>query len=196
MAKIVIHQEKITDEKKLNTLFPFGTGDLNLSDVVLHEGRVTDVKKLQALCPFGAIEYANGELSINAGCRMCRICCLLIGHNLSKCAAELAGYGVDEIYLYDQEELAHFRIEPYCAALEDFINYVKPSVVLVGGTSVGRSLAPRAAARFRSGLTADCTVLDIRENTDLDQIRPCRKKLRLMRNSLPENWIRRALRRG
>lgn len=60
MAKIVIHQEKITDEKKLNTLFPFGTGDLNLSDVVLHEGRVTDVKKLQALCPFGAIEYANG----------------------------------------------------------------------------------------------------------------------------------------
>ena len=75
MAKIVIHQEKITDEKKLNTLFPFGTGDLNLSDVVLHEGRVTDVKKLQALCPFGAIEYANGELSINAGCRMCRICC-------------------------------------------------------------------------------------------------------------------------
>ena len=43
MAKIVIHQEKITDEKKLNTLFPFGTGDLNLSDVVLHEGRVTDV---------------------------------------------------------------------------------------------------------------------------------------------------------
>lgn len=233
MAKIVIHQEKITDEKKLNTLFPFGAGDLNLSDVVLHEGRVTDVKKLQALCPFGAIEYANGELSINAGCRMCRICCkkgdgifeyvedesekgvdkskwqgvavvaemvgssvhpvtleligkarelagkvgqkvycLLIGHNLNKCAAELAGYGVDEIYLYDQEELAHFRIEPYCAALEDFINYVKPSVVLVGGTSVGRSLAPRAAARFRSGLTADCTVLDIQENTDLDQIRP------------------------
>ena len=74
MAKIIIHQERITDEKKLNAQFPFGTGALNLGEVVLHEGKVTDVKKLQALCPFGAIDYVNGELSINAACRMCRIC--------------------------------------------------------------------------------------------------------------------------
>ena len=49
---------------------------------------------------------------------------------------------------------------------------VKPTVVLVGATSLGRSLAPACATRFRTGLTADCTVLDMKENTDLVQIRP------------------------
>ncbi|MDP6180219.1 MAG: hypothetical protein QGG48_10040, partial [Desulfatiglandales bacterium] len=64
------------------------------------------------------------------------------------------------------------RIEPYTAVIEDFINNLKPTIMLVGGTTVGRSLAPRVAARFRTGLTADCTILDVKENTDLDQIRP------------------------
>ena len=101
-----------------------------------------------------------------------RVICLVVGHQLDECARELAEYDADEIYLYDQPELAHFRIEPYCAAVEDFVRQAKPSVILVGGTPVGRSLAPRAAARFRTGLTADCTRLDIQPNTDLDQIRP------------------------
>ena len=52
------------------------------------------------------------------------------------------------------------------------INKIKPSVVLVGATPVGRSLAPSLATRFRTGLTADCTMLDIKENSDLVQIRP------------------------
>lgn len=97
---------------------------------------------------------------------------LLPGSGLDRAAKEVLRYGVDGLYLYDQPELAHFRIEPYTAALEDFINEVKPAVVLVGGTAVGRSLAPRAAARFRTGLTADCTVLDIGVKAALDQIRP------------------------
>ncbi|MBQ9479673.1 MAG: electron transfer flavoprotein subunit alpha/FixB family protein, partial [Selenomonadaceae bacterium] len=63
-------------------------------------------------------------------------------------------------------------IENYAAAFEVFINKVKPSAILVGATPVGRQLAPRVAARFRTGLTADCTVLDIRDHTDLVQIRP------------------------
>ncbi|MBR3445487.1 MAG: RecX family transcriptional regulator, partial [Prevotella sp.] len=66
----------------------------------------------------------------------------------------------------------YFRIEPHAAALEDFIRAAKPSAVLVGGTPNGRSLAPRVAARFRTGLTADCTSLGMSESTDLDQIRP------------------------
>lgn len=101
-----------------------------------------------------------------------KVCCLLAGHNLKNCASELAAYGPDEIYLYDQPELAHFRVEPFTAVWEDYIRFARPSVMLVGGTSVGRSLAPRVAARFRAGLTADCTMLDIQPNTDLDQIRP------------------------
>lgn len=98
--------------------------------------------------------------------------CIFIGHNISEKAKELLHYGVDKVYVYDNESLNNFRIEPYTAMFENFIDEVKPSVVLVGATTVGRSLAPRVAARYRTGLTADCTVLDIKENTDLVQIRP------------------------
>jgi electron transfer flavoprotein alpha subunit len=98
--------------------------------------------------------------------------CVLMGHNITEKANELLTYGVDEVFVYDDAELQHFRIEPYTAVFTDFINKVKPSIVLVGGTAAGRSLAPRTAARFRTGLTADCTVLDIDANSDLAQIRP------------------------
>lgn len=98
--------------------------------------------------------------------------CLFLGSNIESKAKELLHYGVDEVFVYDKEELKDFRIEPYAAAFEDFVNKVKPSAILVGATTVGRSLAPRMAARFRTGLTADCTILDIKENTDLVQIRP------------------------
>ncbi|MEY7999967.1 electron transfer flavoprotein subunit alpha/FixB family protein [Clostridium sp. Mt-5] len=97
---------------------------------------------------------------------------VFVGYNIKDKAEELLHYGVDEVFVYDYEDLKDFRIEPYTAALEDFINKVKPSTLLVGATTVGRSLAPRVAARFRTGLTADCTVLDMKENTDLVQIRP------------------------
>lgn len=98
--------------------------------------------------------------------------CVFMGHGISDKAKELLHYGVDEIFVYDNEELKDFRIEPYTAVFEDFINRTKPTAVLVGATTVGRSLAPRVAARFRTGLTADCTILDMKENTDLVQIRP------------------------
>lgn len=98
--------------------------------------------------------------------------CVFIGYNIKDKAQELLHYGVDEVFVYDYEELNHFRIEPYTAAFEDFIQKVKPSSLLVGATTIGRSLAPRVAARFRTGLTADCTTLEMKENTDLVQIRP------------------------
>ena len=97
---------------------------------------------------------------------------LLIGSGVSELAPLLAEYGADEVHVYDQPEFRYFRIEPYTAAAEEFIRKVKPSAILVGGTPAGRSLAPRLAARFRTGLTADCTRLDMSETTDLDQIRP------------------------
>ncbi|AYF53354.1 electron transfer flavoprotein subunit alpha [Clostridium botulinum C] len=97
---------------------------------------------------------------------------LFIGHNIKDKAEELLHYGADKVFVYDYEELKEFRIEPYTAAFEDFIQKVKPSSILVGATTVGRSLAPRVAARFKTGLTADCTILDMKENTDLVQIRP------------------------
>lgn len=190
-------------------------------------------QELLALCPFNAIEITNDTLSINAGCKMCKICikkgpngifefkedvveqidksawngvavyvdhndgdihpityeligkareladkinqpvyAVFIGNNISDKAEELLHYDIDKVFVYDHRELKHFRIEPYTAAFEDFVNHNKPSICLVGGTTIGRSLAPRMAARLRTGLTADCTIVDVQENTDLDQIRP------------------------
>ncbi|QNO13833.1 electron transfer flavoprotein subunit alpha [Alkalicella caledoniensis] len=97
---------------------------------------------------------------------------LFLGHEITKQADELLKYGVDKVFVYDNAELEHFRVDSYTAAFEDCVKNVKPSTILVGATSVGRSLAPRIATRFRTGLTADCTVLDVKENTDLVQIRP------------------------
>ena len=97
---------------------------------------------------------------------------LIMGSDIRKQAEDILCYGVDEVFAYDYEELDNFLIEPYTNVFEDFIKNVRPSTILIGATAVGRSLAPRVAARMRTGLTADCTKLDIRENTDLIQIRP------------------------
>ena len=101
-----------------------------------------------------------------------RVKAVLVGSGLSDFAEELRHYGVSEIAVYDDPALSFFRADAYAACVEDYIRYAHPSVVLVGATSLGRSLAPRLATRFHTGLTADCTKLELRENTDLVQIRP------------------------
>ena len=97
---------------------------------------------------------------------------LTIGYGLENCIQILRHYGVDKIFVYDHPAFGDFRIEPYTEAFFDFIQQEKPSSILVGATNLGRQLAPRVAARCRTGLTADCTVLEMKENTDLVQIRP------------------------
>ncbi|MCI6100198.1 MAG: electron transfer flavoprotein subunit alpha [Selenomonas sp.] len=97
---------------------------------------------------------------------------LFLGSEITKEAEELQHYGVDKVFVCDKEELKDFKIETYATAFAHFVDMVHPAAILVGATPVGRQLAPRCAARFRTGLTADCTVLDIHENSDLVQIRP------------------------
>ncbi|MBQ6322651.1 MAG: FAD-binding protein [Lachnospiraceae bacterium] len=97
---------------------------------------------------------------------------VLVGSQVGAFAQELRHYGVSEVALYDDPALSFFRADAYAACVEDYIRDCLPSVVLVGATSLGRSLAPRLSTRFHTGLTADCTRLDLRENTDLVQTRP------------------------
>ena len=97
---------------------------------------------------------------------------IAIGYNLDDNVKEILSYGVDKVFVYDHEKLKDFDIETYTNCFADFIENVKPSSILVGATNEGRSLAPRVAARFHTGLTADCTKLEMKENTDLVQIRP------------------------
>ena len=97
---------------------------------------------------------------------------VLVGHGVSAFAEELLHYGVSEAAVYDDPSLGYFRADAWASCVEDYILYARPSGVLVGATSLGRSLAPRLSTRFHTGLTADCTRLELRENTDLVQIRP------------------------
>ena len=97
---------------------------------------------------------------------------LVIGSNMGDGIDKLLYYGVDKVFVYDDPAFANFRIEPYTSAFCDFIEKVKPSSIMLGATNLGRQLAPRVAARMKAGLTADCTVLEMKENTDLVQIRP------------------------
>jgi electron transfer flavoprotein alpha subunit len=97
---------------------------------------------------------------------------VLIGSGVSDIAGDLTEYGIDRVFVYDDDQLKYFKADIYTNVFEDCIQKAKPSVVLVGATPVGRSLAPRLSTRFRTGLTADCTKLEIRPNTDLVQIRP------------------------
>jgi electron transfer flavoprotein alpha subunit len=97
---------------------------------------------------------------------------IMMGHDIHSQCEELLHYHVDKVFAYDEQELDRFKMEPYTNAFEDFVQKIKPSAILMGATPVGRQLAPRLAARLKTGLTADCTILDINENTDLVQIRP------------------------
>ena len=97
---------------------------------------------------------------------------LLIGSGMEENANNLLCYGADKVFVYDDVELRDFRVLPWTAAITDFAQRVKPGSVLVGATNMGRSLAPRVAARLGAGLTADCTRLEMRANSDLVQIRP------------------------
>lgn len=97
---------------------------------------------------------------------------LIGGENAPEQAKGLLKYGVDKVFVYGHKDLKDFRVDTYTNVMEDCIHAVKPTAILVGATALGRSLAPRCATRFRTGLTADCTKLEMKENTDLVQIRP------------------------
>ena len=97
---------------------------------------------------------------------------LCIGDSVRPIAEELLHYGADKVFVYDDPAFLDFCVGPYANAFCDFIRQIKPSSILVGATNLGRSLAPRVAALCETGLTADCTMLEMKENTDLVQIRP------------------------
>lgn len=97
---------------------------------------------------------------------------LAMGENAGGPARALLQYGPDRVLAYSHPALAHFRADAYAGVFADCIKKLRPASVLVGATPLGRSLAPRVAARFRTGLTADCTALDLSPSGGLVQIRP------------------------
>ena len=90
-----------------------------------------------------------------------KVVAVLVGSDVKGLVDQLAEYGADKVIVVDDPELKEYRTEPYTHALASVINEFKPEIMLVGATAIGRDLGPRVSARVATGLTADCTVLEI-----------------------------------
>ena len=86
---------------------------------------------------------------------------VLLGSDIKDKVYHLEEHGADNVILIDDPELKEYRTEPYAHALSEVINKYKPDVFLIGATAIGRDLGPRVCARVHTGLTADCTSLEI-----------------------------------
>ena len=98
------------------------------------------------------------ELAADLGTEVTAV---VLGSGIANLADELGEYGADKVVVIDNKELETYRTEPYAQALAAYINEYKPEIMLVGATAIGRDLGPTVSARVKTGLTADCTSLEI-----------------------------------
>lgn len=102
-----------------------------------------------------------------------QLCAVLMGSGIESRAKDLIVCGADKVYIYDDEILKEFQDDPYSELLAQLIKEEKPEIILMGATNIGRSFASRVASKIETGLTADCTGLDIEPETrNLLQTRP------------------------
>lgn len=126
-------------------------------------------------------EQRNGKLMnvalelIGEGHRLSRdisadtkVCALIVGNNVDHLAQECFEYGADTVYFIQDPLLENFTTDGYTKVITDAINEYKPEIVMYGATHIGRDLAPRIAARCDTGLTADCTHLDVKVSNYID----------------------------
>ncbi|MCT4566645.1 MAG: electron transfer flavoprotein subunit alpha/FixB family protein [Maledivibacter sp.] len=90
-----------------------------------------------------------------------KLCTIVLGNNIDDLSKELIAYGADKVYSAQHDLLEKFTTDGYTKVIADAIEEFKPEIVLYGATHIGRDLAPRIAARVDTGLTADCTKLEI-----------------------------------
>ncbi len=101
-----------------------------------------------------------------------QVVALYPGYKNTENAKELIAWGADKVVVMDAPELEHYLTEQYSQAMSQAIDHYKPSIVLLGATTIGRDLGPRLASRLETGLTADCTSLDISPERELLMTRP------------------------
>lgn len=101
-----------------------------------------------------------------------KVFAMLLGHNLTDQAQECVAYGADTVLRVDAPELEAYTTEPYAQAIHQIVKTYNPSIVLIGATTIGRDLGPRLSARIETGLTADCTGLEISDERELMMTRP------------------------
>ena len=102
-----------------------------------------------------------------------KLTALLIGNKVQNLVEDLSRHGSDEVLVVDAPELEHYTTDGYTKAICELANAKKPNIIFIGATFIGRDLGPRVAARLETGLTADCTSLDVDvESGDLLATRP------------------------
>ncbi len=144
-------------------------------------GAVTDAAAYRGVWAFaewrrGSVHRVSYEL-LSAARRLAdkkgvECAAVLLGENLGEAAEDLLRYGADVVYVVDHPALRHFTDEAYSRCLVELVRDKKPEILLAGATSMGRSFIPRVAAMLQTGLTADCTELDINDEGLLLQTRP------------------------
>ncbi len=133
-------------------------------------GAVADISLYKDVWVFG--EQKDGEIAsvslelLGEGRKLAdqlgvKLATVLLGENMEAAAKKLISYGADEVYMVDHPSLNNFNDESYADIFVQLIGRYKPEIVLLGATTYGRSLAPRVASRLNTGLTADCTKLEI-----------------------------------
>ncbi|MCX8130962.1 MAG: electron transfer flavoprotein subunit alpha [Clostridia bacterium] len=141
-----------------------------------------DISEYVGVWVFGEIRYGTvsnvvlellGEGRKIANELEVRLSVVLMGYGIEETARGLIAYGADEVYMIDSPQLRLFNDEAYTDIFVQLVQRYKPEIVLIGATTYGRSIAPRIASRLDTGLTADCTSLEVdREKRVLLQTRP------------------------
>ncbi|MCE5321912.1 electron transfer flavoprotein subunit alpha [bacterium] len=140
-----------------------------------------DLSKYKGVWVFG--EQRDGKVApvvfelINVGRtladdRNTELAVVILGNNISEAVEELASYPVDKVYVCEAPELENYDAECYCRVLTDITRELKPEIFLAGATTTGRSFMSGVAINLYTGLTADCTGLEIGEDGLLHQTRP------------------------
>lgn len=101
-----------------------------------------------------------------------QVTAVLIGHNVAGLSQDLIAAGADRVLVVDDEMVKDYLTEPYAEAVEQIVHEFKPEIFLLGATTIGRDLGPRLSARLHTGLTADCTSLEMSEERELMMTRP------------------------
>ena len=113
-----------------------------------------------------------GKAKALAQVRNTEVVAVLLGYNVRNLCGKLARYGADKVILVDDPALEVYTTEPYTLVLAEVVKRYRPEVLLYGATAIGRDMAPRVSARVHTGLTADCTGLEINEGGHLMMTRP------------------------
>lgn len=136
-----------------------------------------------------AFELLGKAKDLAADIETKEVTAVLLGDGVTGLADQLAEYGADRVIVVDDPELKEYRTEPYTIALTEVINKYKPEIMLVGATAIGRDLGPRVSARVATGLTADCTVLEIGEFKARGDSEPRQGQLLMTRPAFGGNTI-------